>query len=110
MWAQTSSPEAISEPPIGGGHPPCPCPGTSSPSNNQQSQFPCHTNPLSPSCSSWGTHRGIRPTRSPGGCSSFRTSSLPSPSQRRSRFLCCCNPGCKHQSRYYRSSRCCQNQ
>ena len=28
----------------------------------------------------------------PGGCSSFRTSSLPSPSQRRSRFLCCCNP------------------
>ena len=125
MWAQTSSPEAISDPakhffyysdpgkfpefeievisnlpPIGGGHPPMPLswhqfpiqqPAESVPMSHLKNfthdkgtcvLFACfpintqiykietqiqnaRTNPLSPSCSSWGTHRGIRPTRSP---------------------------------------------
>jgi len=71
------------------GNLPCLCLGTSYPSNIRGSQSPYHTSPQFRSCSCLHTLRSNRPTRSPGRCSSCRTSNPQNRihRRRRSQFL-----------------------
>jgi len=71
------------------GNLPCLCLGTSFPSNIRGSQSPYHTSPQFRSCSCLHTLRSNRPTRSPGRCSSCRTSNPQNRihRRRRSQFL-----------------------